>query len=57
MICPLMSYAANQVECARENCAIWDRREEACGFLAVASRVEDSVRDINMTLNEIKVKF
>lgn len=57
MICPLMSYAANQVSCAKDQCAIWDKREEACGFLSVATRVEDSVRDMTMTLNEIKVKF
>lgn len=57
MICPLMSYAANQVQCARENCAIWDKREEQCGFLAVSTRVEDSMRDLTATLNEIKVKF
>lgn len=57
MICPLMSYAANQVPCARENCAIWDKREEACGFLGVGIRVQDSLMDIVSTMNEIKVKF
>lgn len=56
-ICPLMSYAANQVQCVREQCAMWDKREEACGFLAVGARVQDSISDLTMTLNEIKVKF
>ena len=57
MICPFMSYAANQVPCAREQCAVWDKREEACGMLAIGIRVQDSVSDLVSTLNEIKVKF
>ena len=57
MICPLMSYAANQVQCVRDQCAIWDKREEACGFIAGAIRVEDALRDVTSTMNEIKVKF
>lgn len=57
MICPLMSYAANQVPCAREQCAMWDKREDACGFLALGHRVQDSIQDLVMTLNDIKVKF
>lgn len=57
MICPLMSYAANQVSCVREQCAVWDSREEKCGFLAGGIRVQDSVQDLVMALNEIKVKF
>ena len=57
MICPLMSYAANQVPCVREQCAVWDKREDMCGFLGGAVRVQESVTDLVMTLNEIKVKF
>lgn len=56
-ICPLMSYAANQAPCVREQCAMWDKREEACGFMAGAIRIEDSVERMITTLNEIKVKF
>ncbi|MEB3196052.1 MAG: hypothetical protein VKP62_02510 [Candidatus Sericytochromatia bacterium] len=52
-----MSYAANQVPCAREQCAMWDKREDACGFLALGHRVQDSIQDLVMTLNDIKVKF
>jgi hypothetical protein len=52
-----MSYAANQVQCVGDQCAVWDKREQACGFLAGAIRVEDAFRDMTMTLNEIKVKF
>lgn len=57
MICPLMSYAANQVPCVREQCAMWDKREDCCGFLGIGSRVQDGLSDLVMTLNEIKVKF
>jgi hypothetical protein len=57
MICPLMSYAANQVACAREQCAMWDKREEACGVLATGMRIQDSILDLVNTLNDIKVKF
>lgn len=57
MICPLMSYAANQVECVRQECAIWDKREDCCGFLSVGQRVENSLERITSTMNEIKVKF
>jgi|GEM_PF-6097159 hypothetical protein len=57
MICPLMSYAANLVECQREKCAVWDKREEACGLVSVGARVQDGLSDLVMTLNEIKVKF
>lgn len=57
MICPLMSYAANQVPCVREQCAVWDKREEVCGFLAGGIRVQDSISDLVSTLNDIKVKF
>jgi hypothetical protein len=52
-----MSYAANQVQCVGDQCAIWDKRENACGYLSGPQRVEDSIRDVMMTLNEIKVKF
>lgn len=57
MICPLMSYAANQVPCAREQCAMWDKREDSCGFLGIGIRVQDSISDLVSTLNDIKVKF
>ena len=57
MICPLMSYAANQVPCAGDQCAMWDKRENACGFLGIGIRVQDSISDLVSTLNEIKVKF
>ncbi|MEB3328871.1 MAG: hypothetical protein VKQ33_06530 [Candidatus Sericytochromatia bacterium] len=57
MICPLMSYAANQVACAREQCAMWDKREETCGVLATGLRIQDSLLDLVNTLNDIKVKF
>lgn len=57
MICPLMSYAANQVQCVGDQCAVWDKREQACAFLAGPIRVEDAFRDMTSTLNEIKVKF
>lgn len=56
-ICPLMSYAANQVPCVREQCAFWDTREEVCAHLAGPRRIEDAVERMISTLNEIKVKF
>ena len=57
MICPLMSYAANQVSCVREQCAMWDERENKCGILGTAIRIQDSIQDLTYALNEIKVKF
>ena len=57
MICPLMSYAANQVQCVKEECAVWDKREQACGMVSVGQRVQDGLIDLVNTLNEIKVKF
>lgn len=57
MICPLMSYAANQVSCVREQCAMWDERESRCGVLGTAIRIQDSISDLTYALNEIKVKF
>lgn len=57
MICPLMSYAANQVSCVREQCAMWDDRESKCGVLGTAIRIQDSIQDLTYALNEIKVKF
>ncbi|MNS58272.1 hypothetical protein D3C72_911870 [compost metagenome] len=57
MICPLMSYAANQVSCVREQCAWWDDRETKCGVLGIGIRVQDSIQDLTYALNEIKVKF
>lgn len=56
-ICPFMSYAMNQVPCLREQCAVWDEREQACGMISGAWRVQDSLRDVVDTMNEIKVKF
>jgi len=52
-----MSYAANQVPCAREQCAVWDKREDVCGLLGTGIRVQESIQDLVATLNEIKVKF
>ena len=57
MICPFMSYAANQVQCVREQCAVWDAREEKCGILGGPIRVQDAINDMVSTLNDIKVKF
>ena len=57
MICPLMSYAANQVQCVKEQCALWDDREEACGFLGGPRRIEDAIERLTMAANDIKVKF
>ena len=56
-ICPLMSYAGNQVPCVREQCALWDKRDEVCGLLGGAIRVQDAVERLHMAINEIKVKF
>lgn len=56
-ICPLMSYAANQVPCVREQCALWDKREEVCGLLGSALRIQDALQDVVATMNDIKVKF
>lgn len=57
MICPLMSYAANQVACVREQCAWWDERESRCAVLSTPIRIQDAVSDLTYALNEIKVKF
>ena len=57
LICPLMSYAANQAPCVREQCAMWDERETRCGVLGTAIRIQDSIQDLTSALNEIKVKF
>ena len=57
LICPLMSYAANQAPCVRDQCAMWDGREEKCGVLSTPIRVQDAINDLVSTLNEIKVKF
>jgi hypothetical protein len=57
LICPLMSYAGNQVDCVREQCALWDKREEMCGLLGGARRIQESVERLDSSINEIKVKF
>lgn len=57
MICPLMSYAANQTPCVKEGCGFWDAREECCAVLSSPRRIQDSVRDLVDVLNDIKVRF
>jgi hypothetical protein len=56
-ICPFMSYAMNQVPCLREQCAVWDAREEACAMVGGPVRITDALRDVVDTMNDIKVKF
>lgn len=56
-ICPLMSYAANQVPCVKDQCAIWDAREEACGYLSGPRRIESAVDMLVRSVDDIKVKI
>lgn len=56
-ICPLMSYAANQVPCVQKECAVWDEREEACAYLSGPRRIQDAVDMLVRSVDDIKVKL
>jgi hypothetical protein len=54
MICPLMSYAANQVACVKDQCALWDDREDCCAILSLPRRLSSSLMDIQDVASDIK---
>lgn len=57
LLCPVMSYATQQVPCVEHHCAMWMARESRCGMVAVNDRIEDGFERLLRAINEIKAKI
>lgn len=56
-VCPIMSYAANQVPCVEKNCALWNAQDGQCAYLSNNSRIADGLDLLIRAINEIKAKL
>jgi hypothetical protein len=57
MLCPIMSYATQQVPCVEHHCAVWMTRDQRCGLIAHNDRLDDNFERLLKVINEIKSKI
>lgn len=57
LLCPVMSYASQQVPCVEHHCALWSAKDNKCSLITHSDRIEDGFERLIRTLHDIKAKI
>ncbi|MBI6545741.1 MAG: hypothetical protein HY692_03045 [Cyanobacteria bacterium NC_groundwater_1444_Ag_S-0.65um_54_12] len=57
LLCPVMSYAQQQVPCVEQHCALWMKRQAQCGLVTHNERLEDGFEQLIRAVHDIKAKM
>ncbi len=57
LLCPVMSYATQQVPCVEHHCAMWLTRDGRCSFAGVNDKIDEGFERLIRAINEVKAKI